>query len=132
MSAVNILIVDDSETVREIIVKTLGMAGVETNEIHQAANGEEALQLLKDSWVDLVFSDINMPVMNGIEMIDRMKDDEVLKTIPIVVVTTEGSATRIEKLKERGITTYIRKPFTPEDIRNVVEELLGNGHVHES
>ena len=132
MSAVNILVVDDSETVREVIVKTLGMAGVETNEVHQAAHGEEALRILRHNWIDLVFLDINMPVMNGMEVIDRMKADEVLNTIPIVVVTTDGSTTRIEKLREKGITEYIRKPFTPEEIRNVVGELLGSGHVSES
>ena len=130
MTALNVLVVDDSETVRDVIVRTLLVAGVETNEVHQAANGEEALRILRDSWVDIVFADINMPVMNGIEMIERMKDDDLLKTIPIVVVTTEGSRTRMAKLREQGITSYIRKPFVPEDIRNIVMELMGNAHVH--
>lgn len=128
MSAINVLIVDDSRTVREVIVKTLGMAGVETNEIYQAENGEEGLKVLGQQWVDLVFSDINMPVMNGVEMIERIKADEVLKSIPVVIVTTEGSATRVAELKEKGVSAYIRKPFTPEEVRGVVDEVLGAGH----
>lgn len=129
MAGINVLIVDDSETVRQIIIKTLDLAGVAVNEIHQASNGREALDLLAGQWVDLVFSDINMPVMNGIEMIEKMKADDVLKTIPVVVVTTEGSKARVEQLKEKGVAAYVRKPFTPEEIRAVVDEVLGEINV---
>jgi len=123
--ALNILIVDDSQVVRGMIAKTLSLAGVPINEIHQAANGREALQILKDHWIDLVLSDINMPVVDGLEMIAQMKRDEVLKTIPIIVVSTEGSTTRMEQLKAQGIHAYIRKPFTPEQIRTVVDKVIG-------
>lgn len=128
MPGINVLIVDDSQTVRAIIVKTLDMAGIETDEIHQAGNGQEGLDILGQHRVDLVFSDINMPVMGGVEMIQRMKDDDVMKAIPIVIVTTEGSMTRVAELKEKGVNAYIRKPFTPEQIREVVEEVLEMGH----
>ena len=73
--AYNILLVDDSATVRAIISKTLTMAGVETGQIFEAANGQEALELLGREWVDLVFADINMPVMGGVEMIEKMYQD---------------------------------------------------------
>lgn len=124
--ALNILVVDDSETVREVIAKTLGLAQVPVNELHMAANGREALDILQDNWVDLVFSDINMPVMTGVEMIERMQEDEVMRSIPVIVVSTEGSATRIEELRSKGVSAYVRKPFTPESIRKVVDEVLGS------
>jgi len=123
--ALNILVVDDSNTVRAVIVKTLQICGVPINEIHQAANGKEALDTLKDHWVDLIFSDINMPVMGGVEMIQQMQQDDMLKTIPVIVVSTEGSATRIEQLKAQGVKAYIRKPFTPELVRAVVLDIIG-------
>lgn len=123
--ALNVLVVDDSSTVRAVIRKTLELAGVEVNELHEAANGQEGLDALKENWVDLVFSDINMPVMGGMEMLERMKSDDVLSAIPVVVVSTEGSATRIEELKAKGVSAYIRKPFTPESLREVVDQIIG-------
>jgi two-component system, chemotaxis family, chemotaxis protein CheY len=123
--ALNILIVDDSETVRAIIAKTLKMAQVPVGELYNAANGKEALEVLGENWVDLVFSDINMPVMGGVEMIEQMCADNLMKTIPVVVVSTEGSTTRMEELKAKGVRAYIRKPFTPELVRNVVTDIMG-------
>ena len=123
--AFNFLVVDDSETVRAVIAKTLRMAGLPINELYQAANGREALAVLQDNWVDLIFTDINMPVMGGIEMIEKLCEDGMLKTIPVVIVSTEGSQTRIEQLKAKGVRAYLRKPFQPELIRNVVSDILG-------
>ena len=123
--SLNVLIVDDSQTVREIIAKTLEMAQIPVGERFTAANGKEALDILRDQWIDLVFSDINMPVMGGVEMIEKMSQDDVLKNIPVVVVSTEGSATRIEQLKQKGVDAYIRKPFTPERLREVVDQIIG-------
>jgi two-component system chemotaxis response regulator CheY len=123
--SLNILIVDDSETTRAVIGKTLGIAGVPVNQVFEASNGEEALKLLEDNWVDVVFSDINMPVMGGVEMIERMYENGLLKTIPVIIVSTEGNSSRIEQLKERGISAYLRKPFTPESISRVITDILG-------
>ncbi len=122
--AYNILIVDDSATTRAVIEKTIKIAGVSTNEIYQAANGKEALSVLEASWIDLIFSDINMPVMGGVEMVEKMHEDGLLKTIPVIIVSTEGNATRIEQLKSRGVRAYIRKPFTPELIKGVIDDIL--------
>jgi len=122
----NVLIVDDSVTVRAVIVKTLSVAEVPVNEVFQAANGKEALDILANSWVDLVFADINMPVMTGIELVDRMAADGLLQTIPVVIVSTEGSKTRIEDLKGKGVSAYIRKPFTPELLKQVVDMVMGS------
>lgn len=121
----NILAVDDSATVRAVINKTLQMAGVEVDHFYQAAHGQEALAIVEENWVDLIFTDINMPVMGGIELIERLASDGMLKTIPVVIISTEGSATRIEQLKAKGVCAYLRKPFAPEQLRSVVENLLG-------
>jgi len=123
--SLNILVVDDSATVRAVIKKTLEIAEVPVSELHQAADGQQALDILADNWIDLVFADINMPVMTGIEMVEKMAEDGLLKTVPVVIVSTEGSATRIEQLKAKGVSAYIRKPFTPEALRSVVDEILG-------
>ena len=123
--ALNVLIVDDSATVRAVIKKTLELAGVEMNELFQAENGKIALEILGDNWIDLVFADINMPVMGGVEMVDKMSEDGLLKTIPVIIVSTEGSKTRIRELTEKGISAYLRKPFSPEELKEVVDSILG-------
>lgn len=122
----NILIVDDSRTIRSVIKKTLLIAGVPTGELYEASNGLEGLQVMKNNWVDLCFADINMPVMNGIEMIEKMLEDHMLEKLPVVIVSTEGSKTRIEELFRKGVRAYLRKPITPEIVRNVVKEVLGD------
>lgn len=123
--SINILIVDDSSTVRAIIEKTLRLSGLEIGNILHAGNGKDALEVLRNNWVDLVLTDINMPIMNGVELINKMNQDELLKTIPIAIVSTEGSQTRVEELKSKGVKAYLRKPFTPESLKKLVIDLLG-------
>ena len=123
--SLNILVVDDSATVRAVIKKTLEIAEVPVGELHEAADGKQALDVLANNWIDLVFADINMPVMTGIEMVEKMAENGLLKTVPVVIVSTEGSATRIEQLKAKGVSAYIRKPFTPEALRSVVDKIVG-------
>jgi len=131
--AYNILVVDDSSIIRSVIKKTLKLAEVPVNELYEAENGKEGLERLTEHWVDLVFADINMPVMTGIEMIDKMAADGLLKTIPVVIVSTEGSATRFDELSKKGVKAYIRKPFTPEVLRDVVKQVMGEeGHGEKS
>ena len=123
--ALNILVVDDSATMRTLIIKTLEVAEIPIGEIHQAGNGQEGLDVLADNWIDLVFLDINMPVMSGIEMVDKMAEDGLMKTVPVIVVSTEGSKEHILHLKAKGISAYLRKPFKPEQLRKIVEDLIG-------
>ncbi|MCD6288718.1 MAG: response regulator [Candidatus Hydrogenedentes bacterium] len=123
--ALNILVVDDSATVRSIMAKTFKIAGLNVGELHEAENGKEALDILADHWIDIVFADINMPVMGGVEMVEKMSADGLLNTIPVVIVSTEGSTTRMEQLRAKGISGYIRKPFTPEILCNVVNDVVG-------
>jgi len=122
----NILIVDDSSVMRQMIIKALNMSGLPLGEIHQAGNGREALELLDRHWVDLLILDINMPVMNGEEMMIEMKKNPAFSDIPVVVVSTEGSATRIERMKAMG-ARFVHKPFTPEIIRDTIRSLLITG-----
>jgi two-component system chemotaxis response regulator CheY len=96
--------------------------------VHHAGHGREALDLLARQWVDLVFADINMPVMTGEQMIEQMAKDGVLKSIPVVVISTEGSDTRIEHLRALGVAAYLRKPFLPEQFSETVHEVLGISH----
>ena len=127
--AYNILIVDDSTTIRAVIAKTLRIAEIPLGELSEAANGQEALEVLKNKWVDLIFLDINMPVMSGVEMIEHLEADGLLSTVPVIVVSTEGSSTRIEELSSKGVRAYMKKPFTPEALKQVVEEILEANHV---
>lgn len=126
--AFNILIVDDSSVVRKVIEKTLRMGTLPLGEIYFAENGKEALELIDRHWVDVIFADINMPVMNGVEMIEKLSKNGVTKSVPIIIVSTEGSTTRIEHLKSKGVTAYIRKPFLPEEFNNVVNDILRITH----
>jgi two-component system, chemotaxis family, chemotaxis protein CheY len=121
--AINLLVVDDSGVMRAMILKTMRMAGLELAEIHEAANGQEGLDLLEKHWIDLAVVDINMPVMNGEEMIDRMNENPEMCAIPVVVISTEGSKARIESLQHKG-ATFIHKPFSAETIRDTVKHLL--------
>ena len=122
--AVNVLVVDDSGVMRSMIIKTIRLSGLQIGEIHEAANGREGLDALQQNWIDLVIADINMPVMNGEDMIDRMNEHPEFKDIPVVVISTEGSSTRIERLENKG-ARFIHKPFTPEIIRDTVKDFLG-------
>ena len=124
--ALNILVVDDSAVMRKMIIKTIGMCGLPIGEIKQAGNGKEGLEELNKNWIDIVLLDINMPVMNGEEMIDEMQQDPEIKDIPVVVISTEGSSTRIDRLKGKG-ARFIQKPFTPEIIRDTIYEVTGVG-----
>lgn len=122
--AINILIVDDSAVMRAMILKTMRMANLPLGEIHQAANGQEGFDILNQHWIDLVIADINMPVMNGEEMIDRMQENPDIRDIPIIVVSTEGSEKRIERLQHKG-ARFIHKPFSPEIIRDTIRDITG-------
>lgn len=126
--SISILVVDDSAVMRSMVIKTLKLVGADIDQIYQAGNGQEGLKVLEENWVDLVIADINMPVMNGLEMIDEIQSDDSWHNLPIVVISTEGSQTRIDRLHNMGVE-FIHKPFTPEAIRNVLINKLGINHV---
>lgn len=120
----DVLLVDDSMTVIAVLEKTLRIAGLPIGQVYRAGNGEEALQVLQQNPVDLVITDIVMPVMNGIEMIDNIRSSSSLAHIPIIVITSDGSHKRMEELHKRQIAGYLRKPFTAEEVDNLIEEVL--------
>ncbi|NLX21897.1 MAG: response regulator [Phycisphaerae bacterium] len=121
----DVLIVDDSATIRQMVKKTLKMAGLDVGSVFEASNGIEALAQLNDHPVAVMLVDINMPTMNGVQLLTRMQENRRLKTIPIVIVSTEGSKQRIEELESIGAFGYVRKPFHPEQLRDVLKPLLG-------
>lgn len=123
--AYNILIVDDSSPMRAVIKKIIKASGFDIGEFHEAGSGREALDVLDAQWLDLVLTDYNMPDMNGLEMLGVMKQNDDAKDIPVVMVTTEGSNERIEAFLEAGADAYIKKPFTPEQIRTQLNQILG-------
>jgi len=123
--AYNILIVDDSKVTREIMARTIRMSSIPLGEIFQAANGEEALKVLESNWTDMVFTDINMPVMDGLALVAELQKRADWERLPVVVVSTEGSKNRMDELEKIGISGYIRKPFTPEQVSDMIQKVMG-------
>jgi two-component system chemotaxis response regulator CheY len=123
-----ILIVDDSATTRAFIRRALGMVGVEADAIHEAADGAIALALMKTVPVDFVFADLQMPNVDGEEMVRRMWADPALARVPVVMVSADPDADRLEGLRAAGAAGYLRKPFTPEEFRTVVMPFFGGAN----
>jgi len=120
--AVNVLIVDDSAAIRKILRRVLVQADVPLGEVHEAGDGEEALEVLQHQRVDLVLTDINMPKMDGLEFLRKVKQIAGLEHLPVVMITTEGSKAKVLEAVKLGAAGYVRKPFTAEQIK---EKLAG-------
>lgn len=125
MDRIKALIVDDSSVMRKIVERSLRQAGVELESVSEAANGAEALAVLQSAAVDLILCDINMPVMDGLEFVNQIGTVESAKGVPIVMITTEGSESRVVQALSAGARGYIRKPFTPDQVKDHVLPLLG-------
>lgn len=119
-----VLVVDDSAAMRAVIQKIVKMSGFEVETFLQAGNGIEALDVLAEQKVDLVLSDINMPTMDGMQLLKKIKVDEVIEALPVVMVSTEGSLERQEEAKNMGADGYLKKPFAPEDVRELLEGIM--------
>jgi two-component system chemotaxis response regulator CheY len=122
------MIVDDSPVMRAFVKRTIALAGFETSEILEASNGREALDKLRARpvpAVDLILTDINMPVMDGEQLIGELKADASLRAIPVVVVSTDSTENRVGALLRLGASDYVRKPFPPERLSEVLGGLLG-------
>ena len=127
-----ILIVDDSLPMRGVIKKTIKASGYGASEFFEAENGKHALAVLQENWLDVVITDYNMPEMNGMELIQAMKRDDTLQTIPVLVITTEGSRQKVGEFIAQGAADYLKKPFTPEEIRTKLKNILGDMEDEES
>lgn len=121
-----ILIVDDSKTVRAVLKRAIAHAQITDSVIHNAANGQEALDILKSVVVDIVLTDIHMPVMDGIELMRNMRADEKLEKMPIVVISSDTSDARRAELEQLGALAILSKPFQAERIRDVINSTLGD------
>jgi two-component system chemotaxis response regulator CheY len=120
----DILIVDDSAILRKVMRKAIGQLGVEPERIHEAANGQEALDSLRAAPVDLILLDLHMPIMGGYEFAQAKAEDPELAPVPFVVVSTEANAQRLMEMVELGALGVLRKPFEPEDLRRMVADYL--------
>ena len=118
----DVLIVDDSAAIRKILHRVLVQAQLPLGKVHEANDGREALQKLLAQPVGLILSDINMPNMDGLELLSALKALDAYRTVPILMVTTEGSQEKVMQALQLGAAGYVRKPFTPEQLR---EKLVG-------
>jgi two-component system chemotaxis response regulator CheY len=124
MSEVRTLIVDDSSVMRKIVERSLRQAGLDTLLVFEAGSGIDGLELLKAEHVDLILSDINMPSMDGLEFLRQVRAQNLAPGVPVVMITTESSEEHVKQAILAGAQGYIRKPFTPEQVKERVLPLL--------
>ena len=120
MTPLNVLIVDDSATMRALLYRVVGLADLPIGAIYQAPNGAEALKVLETHSIQAVFTDVNMPVMNGMELLREMAGRDEWKDILRVIISTDGSRLRREEARELKVSLYVEKPFRPEVVRDVL------------
>src|SRR5208283_6142279 len=118
----DVLVVDDSAAIRKILQRVLRQTGMAIRTIHEAGDGQEALEVMKSQNVSLVLTDINMPKMDGIQLLGALKSSSQWNKIPVVMVTTEGGETKVGEAVRLGAAGYVRKPFTADQIK---EKLAG-------
>jgi len=126
--AFRVLIVDDSTVMRAFIRRTIMLSGMEGAEFLEACDGREALDLLRAEWVDVVLTDINMPSMDGEQLVRSLEADEMLKSVPVVIVSTDGTQNRMQQMLSLGARGYVKKPFLPETLREELERVLGGAY----
>lgn len=124
-----VMIVDDSRSMRAFVRRVMDLSGFEVGSCLNAANGAEALALLNQNRVDLILTDINMPEMNGEDLVRRIEEQDEFRSIPVVVVSTDATENRIHRMLDLGAKGYVVKPFSPEMLRNELERVLGVEHV---
>ncbi len=126
--AFNVLIVDDSPAMRAFVGRVLEISGFAVGMRLEAGDGEEALRLLAEQWIDIVLTDLNMPHMDGEELVRRLERDDLLRAIPVVVISTDRTETRVHRMLSLGARGYVKKPFLPEVLRQELERVLGVTH----
>ena len=126
--ALQVLIVDDSPAMRAFIRRVVELSGLDVAAFVQAGDGAEALRLLGAQPVDVILTDINMPGMDGEQFVARLQEDPALRAIPVVVVSTDVTAARMERMLALGARGYVTKPFSPELLRQELERVLEPAH----
>jgi two-component system chemotaxis response regulator CheY len=118
----DVLIVDDSAAIRKILQRVLRQTDINLGEIWEAGDGTEAVEILKTRNFGLILSDINMPRMDGLQLLARIKEMEHVRNVPVIMITTEGGQGRVMEAVQLGAAGYVRKPFTADQIK---EKLTG-------
>jgi two-component system chemotaxis response regulator CheY len=120
----DVLIVDDSAAIRKILQRVLRQTDLPLGEIHEAGDGTEAVNILKGRGFGLVLSDINMPQMDGLQLLAKVKEMEHMKNVPVIMITTEGGQGKVMEAVQLGAAGYVRKPFTAEQIKEKLAGIL--------
>ncbi len=121
-----VLVVDDSAVTRQLIRRTIGLSGLDISEVLEACDGADAIRVLAAHGADVLITDINMPGMGGVELVQAVRGDRVLAKIPVLVVSTDGSTARRDVMAGLGISGYLSKPFRPEDLRRHLAGVVGS------
>lgn len=124
MNAIDVLIVDDSAAIRKILQRALLQTELPLRNVFEAPDGKQALEVLRQNQVNVILSDINMPNMDGIEFLRNVRAMPECKLIPVVMITTEGSQIRVQEAADLGATSYVRKPFTADQLRDKLRAVL--------
>jgi two-component system, chemotaxis family, chemotaxis protein CheY len=124
--AFNILIVDDSPDMRGFVRRVLELSGIPVGTCLDAADGREALDLLRAERVDLILTEINLPAMDGEQMLRILAADSTLRTIPVIVVSADCTARTVNTMQALGAKGFLAKPFLPENLRAEVAKVLGS------
>jgi two-component system chemotaxis response regulator CheY len=120
----DVLIVDDSAAIRKILQRVLRQTDLNLGEISEAGDGTEAVEILKNRKFGLILSDINMPQMDGLQLLARIKEMDHLKDVPVIMITTEGGQGKVMEAVQLGATGYVRKPFTADQIKEKLAGIL--------
>jgi len=119
----DVMIVDDSAAIRKILQRVLMQAEIPLGKVIEAGDGAEALQALQANKVNLILSDINMPNMDGLQLLSAIRSNPETQTIPVVMITTEGGSTKVMEAVSLGASGYVRKPFTADQIKEKLNGL---------
>jgi two-component system chemotaxis response regulator CheY len=123
----DVLVVDDSAAIRKILQRVLRQTGMAIRTVFEAGDGQEALDVLKRQRLDLVLTDINMPRMDGLQLLGAMKASQEWRSIPVVMITTEGGEAKVGEAVRLGAAGYVRKPFTADQIKEKLAGILEAG-----
>ena len=124
MDFINILIVDDSAAIRKVLIRVLRQTELPLGDIREASDGKEAIEKLEEGSAGLILSDINMPNMDGLQLLSRIRSEKRWKHIPVIMITTEGSKSSVLQAVELGAQGYVRKPFTVEQIKDKITSCM--------